>query len=200
MVWIFRSRRSESIANWVSHLVNPPVAGILAMIVFIIETTPTPSRVFLWMTLVLPFIFSPPLAYIFWLVRRGELADMHMPDRRSRLKPLGMMLAWAGICLLLLGYWHAPPILLFLLLIMVGYVAVLSTITMFWKISFHSTAISAAASIGLITGGITLWSVSIVLLVPVVGWARVYLGRHTLRQTVAGCVLGIGIGVSLLII
>jgi hypothetical protein len=192
--------RPQFIANWVSHVINPPVAGLLAAIVFIVETTPTPSRMWPWLALTLPLISAPPLTYLIWLVRRGELADIHMPDRRTRLKPLGLMMLWAGICLLLLRYWQAPPTLLFILLIVVGYMAVLSTITMFWKISFHSTAISAAASIGIITGGITLWSVTIVLLVPVVGWARIYLHRHTVRQIIAGCLLGVGIGISMVII
>jgi hypothetical protein len=74
----------------------------------------------------------------------------------------------------------------------------LSIVTLFWKISFHSTAISAAASIGIVTSGITGWSIAFILLVPVVGWARVHLRRHTIGQIAAGCFAGISIGLLLI--
>ncbi|MBN1221549.1 MAG: hypothetical protein JXM69_21690 [Anaerolineae bacterium] len=76
----------------------------------------------------------------------------------------------------------------------------MSTITVWWKISFHSSAISAAASIGLVTSGFSSWSTTAILLVPLVGWARVYLRRHTLGQVIAGGMVGMSMGLFLLIL
>ena len=49
----------------------------------------------------------------------------------------------------LLWYWGAPQVLVAILLTALGYMIGLALITLFWKISFHSTAISAAASVGI---------------------------------------------------
>ncbi|MBN1993578.1 MAG: hypothetical protein JW953_12835 [Anaerolineae bacterium] len=199
-VWLFSWYGSEEIlAQWISNLVSPPVVGILTAIAFIFYTVPNPLQVCSWLAWGLPLICLPPLAYVLWLIHRGELADIHMPDRRSRLKPLGLMVVWGGVCLFLLRYWGAPPALIPILLTTWVYMAALSAITLFWKISFHSTTISAAASVGIVASGLTGWSMVAMLLVPVVGWARVYLHRHTLGQVIAGCLTGTSIGLLLLI-
>jgi hypothetical protein len=142
----------------------------------------------------------PPLAYVVWLVRTGELVDIHMPDRRSRIKPLAVILGWGIGCFLLLHFLGAPSILIFVMLATMGYMMVMSAVTLFWKISFHSSAITAAASVGIIATGInTGWSISALMLIPVVAWARVHLRRHTFGQVTAGCVVGLGMGLFVLI-
>lgn len=65
----------------------------------------------------------------------------------------------------------------------------LSTLlTMFWKISFHM--IVATLCLFIIT---TLLQnpllYSLFLLLPIIGWSRVYLKRHTVKQVIAGFVL-----------
>jgi membrane-associated phospholipid phosphatase len=191
--------REEIIARWISNLFCPPQVGVLAAFVFLFYAAPDPRSVWPWVALTIPLITLPPLAYVFWLMRKGELADFHMPSRRSRMKPLSLMVVWGGTCILLLRFWGAPRVLIVILLTALAYMIVLSIITLFWKISFHSTAISAAASVGLVTSGFTGWSVTIALLIPVVAWARAYLRRHTLTQIAAGCFVGTSIGLLILI-
>ena len=65
---------------------------------------------------------------------------------------------------------------------------ILSLVTLFWKISFHGAAISAAATTTMMMAGSYAWPV--VLLVPLVGWARIRLKRHTLRQVIYGSLVG----------
>ena len=61
-------------------------------------------------------------------------------------------------------------------------------ITAFWKISIHTTAISALSVFLVATFG---WQVSIALLmVPLVAWARLRTNSHTLRQTIGGTLVG----------
>jgi len=197
--WVYELQAYDVLARGVSHLLSPPLVGILTAIAFILYKVPNPDSVWLWLAGGVPLICLPPLAFVLWLVRKGQLADIHMPDRRSRLKPLSLMLAWGSSGLLLLNYWGAPRIIIVVLLVTLGYMVVLSIITTVWKISFHSTAISAAASIGLITTGLTSWSIAAMVLIPVVGWARVYLQRHTLGQVLAGFVVGVSMGLVLLL-
>jgi len=44
----------------------------------------------------------------------------------------------------------------------------------------------------------TGWSITALMLIPLVGWARVHLHRHTLGQVCAGCLVGLGVGLILL--
>jgi membrane-associated phospholipid phosphatase len=142
------------------------------------------------MAFALLLIALPPLAYVIWLVHRGELGDIHMPVRETRLKPLSVMMAWLLVCTLMLQKWDAPRSLDLLLLTVLVEISVLSLITLFWQISFHSATISAAAATAVAIGGTTVWPITITLLVPLVGWSRVRLRRHTLRQVTAGCLVG----------
>lgn len=186
------------LARFTSNLVSPPLVGVLTAVAFIVYTVPQPQKVLAWLGWGLPFFIVPPLAYVIWLVRTGKLADIHMPDRRSRIKPLAVILAWSITCLLLLHFQGAPSILILVMLATIGYMIVMSAITLFWKISFHSSVIAAAASIGIAAGGITTgWSITALMLIPVVGWARVHLRRHTWGQVCAGCLVGLGLGLIL---
>jgi hypothetical protein len=189
----------ESIARWVSNVLNPPaIAGCLA-IGFVAFIAPDPRINWRWLALSLPLTLLPPLAYVVWLVHRGELADIHMPHRQSRLKPLSVIMAWLLLCTVLLHNWGAPPALDLLLLAVLLQVGILSLVTLFWQISFHSATISAAAATAVAVGGTTVWPITITLLVPLVGWSRVRLRRHTFRQVTAGCLIGALVALLMLV-
>ena len=189
----------EAIARWVSNLLSPPLVASLLAVGFVAFIAPDPGMVWRWLILSLPLITLPPLAYVIWLVRRGELADIHMPHRQSRLKPLSVMLSWLLICTLLLNNWGAPPALNLLLTAVLLQIGLLSLVTLFWQISFHSATISAAAAAAVAMGGTTVWPITITLLVPLVGWSRVRLRRHTLRQVTAGCLVGTLVALLMLV-
>lgn len=67
-----------------------------------------------------------------------------------------------------------------------------------WKISAHSAGIAGIS--------VLIWQIigtagtPILLIIPLVGWARVRLGRHTLGQVIMGAVLGASIFLSALTI
>jgi hypothetical protein len=189
-----------ALARLISNVVSPPLVGVFTAIAFIFYAVPQPQKVLVWLSWGLPLLIIPPLSYVIWLVRTGELADIHMPDRRSRIKPLAVILGWSIGCLWILHFWGTPSILIFVILTTMGYMMVMSAVTLFWKISFHSSAITAAASIGIATSGIASgWSISALALIPIVAWARVHLRRHTLGQVCAGCIVGLGMGLILLV-
>jgi membrane-associated phospholipid phosphatase len=189
----------EAIARWVSNVLSPPVVATFLAVGFVNFITPEPGMLWHWLLLALPLAALPPLAYVVWLVRRGELADIHMPHRQARLKPLGVMMVWLLICIVLLHSWGAPRALDLFLMAALFQIGVLSLVTFFWQISFHSATISAAAATAVAIGGTTMWPITITLLVPLVGWSRVRLRRHTFRQVTAGCLVGTIIALLMLI-
>jgi hypothetical protein len=180
----------EAIARWVSNVLSPPVIASLLAIGFARFIAPDPEQLIRWLAFSLPAILLPPLAYVVWLVRCGKLADIHMPQRETRIKPLGVITAWLLLCTILLHLWGAPPALSLFLVTAILQIGVLSLVTLFWQISFHSATITAAAATAVAVGGTTVFPITISLLVPLVGWSRVRLRRHTLGQVTAGCVVG----------
>lgn len=189
----------EAIAHWVSNVLSPPIVASFLALGFVAFIAPEPGMLWGWLLLALPLACLPPLAYVVWLVRRGELADIHMPHRHARLKPLSLMMAWLLVCIILLNNWGAPRALDLFLLAALLQIGVLSLVTLFWQISFHSATISAAAATAVAVGGATVWPITITLLVPLVGWSRVRLRRHTFKQVTAGCLVGVVVALLMLV-
>lgn len=182
----------KAIARWISHLISPHMVGIVLVSALAVRFSDKPGTILLWLALLIPLLVAPPLIYLFWLVHKGTIEDIYMPRRETRLRPLAVVMVWLVLCLSLLRYWQAPPIVETFVLSATVLVGILSMVTLFWKISFHGAAISAAATTTMMVAGSHAWP--IVLLVPLVGWARVRLERHTTRQVIYGSLVGALIG------
>jgi len=179
----------KAIARWISHIMSPHIVGIVLVSAMAFQFSDDPRSIVLWLAVVIPLLVIPPLIYLLWLVHRGTIEDIYMPNRKTRLRPLAILMVWLLGCLGLIRYWEAPPVVESFVLAATILVGILSLVTLFWKISFHGAAISAAATTTVMVAGSYAWPV--VLLVPLVGWARVRLKRHTLRQVIYGSLLGV---------
>jgi membrane-associated phospholipid phosphatase len=181
-------QHDEAIARWVSHVVSPHIVGIIFTAVIAIQFSADPWETLGWVGMLMPVVVIPPFAYVVWLVHRGTLEDIYMPRRETRMRPLLMMMLWQLVCLALIRYWDAPAVVEALFMIILVMTGVLSIVTLFWKISFHGATISAAATLTVMMAG--TWSWPIILLVPLVGWSRIRLLRHTPRQVIYGSLVG----------
>jgi membrane-associated phospholipid phosphatase len=178
----------QAIARWISHVISPHIVGIVLSSLITIEFSDNPLEVLQWLALLVPLVVLPPLVYLLWLVHRGTLEDIYMPKRATRIRPLIVLMAWLLFCLILIRYWEVPSIVEVLLLSAMVLVGILSLVTLFWKISFHGATITAAATTTVMVAGSWAWPV--ILLVPLVGWARIRLERHTPRQVIYGSLVG----------
>ncbi|MEU8382288.1 hypothetical protein [Streptosporangium sp. NPDC048865] len=161
-------------------LALPPVAGLLAH----------GWAGALWGLLAAAVCVAVPVGVIAVGVRRGRLDSMHLVDRSSRTKPMLVGLVTVAAGLVLLAVLDAPAIVTATAAVMLGWVLVLGSITLKWKISFH-TGVAAGAAVVLahvLPAAATL-AVGAVL-VGLIGWARVRVSHHTPAQVVAGAVAG----------
>jgi len=178
----------EAIARWVSHVISPHIVGVVIISIISLQFSSNPLEVLRWLALLMPLLVVPPLGYLMWLVRRGRLKDIYIPHRKKRITPLAFMMSWLLFLWGLIRYLGAPPTVEGLFVITIMLFGSLGAITLFWKISFHAGIISAAVTTAVILGGYSTWPVT--LLVPLVGWSRVRLRRHTPRQVLYGSLLG----------
>jgi len=172
----------------VSHMINPVVSGFLAAGIFAFQLTTDPFSTFKWLGLTFAITSIPTIGYVLYLVETGHLRDFHMPDRADRIKPLFIISCWIVISTAMLIWIQAPPIIILVLVVATVQVILLSIITMVWKISFHSAIIMTAAVVSILLKSNSAWFIS--GLVPLVGWSRVLLRRHTISQVIGGYLAG----------
>lgn len=170
-------------ARGCSRALNPVTCLILCAL-FCIAGSPSRWRAALALAAGLLVTLTPPLGYLGWLRRRGRLPDADLPRLKDRRHPLllallGTALGWT--CLTLAGI-EGPP-RQFLAALLLALLA-LTGVTWVWQISFHAAAMAGAAGVGLAIFGPAV--LPLLALVPLVGWARLCLRRHTLPQVVAG--------------
>ncbi|MFC7591458.1 hypothetical protein ACFQYP_53020 [Nonomuraea antimicrobica] len=137
-----------------------------------------------------------PAAVIALGVRRGRLDSVHLVARDSRKGPILVGLAAVLVGLLVLVSADAPVAVVASVAVLLGWALVLGSITLAWKISFH-TAVSAGVVVVL---AFLLPAPPVLLagspLVVLIGWARVRVTHHTVAQVVAGALAGGGVALA----
>lgn len=181
--------RADRLAWWVSKLGSPPVLTVVAMLLGAYAAGT--SAAWSWASLALAMTVLVPAVYVLWLVRRGRVSDFDLFHRRQRLGPFVVTIVSTAVAWLLLQWGQAPLPLRVLTGAGCIQAALLLAITLRWKISVHS-----AAAAGLAVFAWLLFATAALpffLLLPLVAWSRLRLGRHTLTQILAGTALGSGV-------
>ncbi len=120
------------------------------------------------------------------------------PPPKAEILPLAVSVGCAAVASAVLAWRHAPRIWVHLsILWMAISVVFIILITLVWKISGHSATVTGLTTILIFSIGASVWWLA--LTVPVMVWARVSLRRHTLRQTLAGSLLGFAAGAALVL-
>lgn len=185
------------ILSWVlSPLLMPTYGIIIVMIATALRYAPlsakwTVGAIVFGMTAVLPGVA------VWLLTKYGDIKDVALSRRTDRLYPyilMGAALAGTGFYLQAIGvpewidkfYWGA------------GIACGVNLIINFkWKISAHGAGIGGFVAILASLGHDTLphpsvwvWVIVAIFFTGILGSARVWLGRHTPMQTIAGSIVG----------
>lgn len=191
-------RLSQILSALFSPLLMPTYAVILSLFFTVLALVPAPVK---WTVTGVSFAITclVPLVAIIALHRLGLVKDPGLNDRNERLIPYAVAALSYGACAIYLRNAHAPEWLwLFMVGAMVATV-VCTVINRWWKISAHLTAMGGLTALSfrildlrLEGPGVNFMLVAMaaVLLTGLVGTARIYLGRHTLWQVVAGAANG----------
>ena len=158
------------IAKIVSRIFDP---FVVLGVTFVVLLSNTPVFVPAFLTMViLPLI----LFAVAWKIR--FVSDWDVSDRRQRPKILWTLVAVEAIGTAVFQLAAIVPILVAL--------AGFSVITHFWKISGHMLSVGLATGVIIERFGWQFWPV--LLVVPLVAWARVVTHNHTTGQVIAGTI------------
>ncbi len=194
-------------ANFLSYFLNPLVLPPVGF-GLILWHFDAPGTEIAWIVgVALVFFCLIPLAYVVQMIRRGEAETLEIRQRESRLKPflVGITSYAVGIVVMATTGTTAVSFLVALALLYPINTALIVLINLRWKISVHMTSLAGFVSI-LLFVTLTVWRdfppatevvltaftvAPLLVLLPLLMWARVRVGAHTLGQVVAGALFGL---------
>lgn len=184
-------------ARLVTEVMSPVVLIVAVILIVAVHSAGASRGLALGLVAVL-FAGGIPYAIVLIGVRRGHLTDHHISRREQRPPIMVFALASVLVGLMVLSWLDAPRDLFALLAsLVVGNVLALP-ITSFWKISIHAAA--AAATVVSLAILLSPWSLLLVPLVVLTGWARVEIRDHTPGQVVAGATVGAVVAAGVLLL
>ena len=153
-----------------------------------------------------------PLLTIYFMYRNKSISSISIPIRKERLPVLILVTIYYLMTYYIFRYWNSTLLNLFhpyLSFLFAGLVLIvtLTVITYFWKISLHSSSISALCGgmmaetlIAHPVGGqekVFYINMALLVFIGLVSFSRLFLKAHTLCQTIAGIALGFSLAFSL---
>ena len=178
----------RDVARTVSTVCNPFVVPLVLFVLLCAGATHTTAGFWYRLSICALFTSIGPMFFLLWLYATDRIGDLDISEREERQKVFSLFVIFYLCGTLVLLLTHAPAILS---ASMAGYTAaafVVQQITRHWKISTHAVGITAPlVALTYLYGEEPL---PFLILIPLVGWSRVYLKAHTLAQVLAGIALG----------
>jgi membrane-associated phospholipid phosphatase len=184
-----RRRVLTDLARIFSTVLNPFLTALALFVIVAHEKAKdTPTFWFLLFTSTF-FTSIGPMLYVLWLYATDQISDLDMSVRSERERVFFIFVVFYFIGTLVLLGVHAPALLTASMAGYTGAALVTQYITRYWKISTHALGISAPLVVMIYL--YHLQPLPFLVLIPIVGWSRVWLRAHTVLQVAAGTALGI---------
>lgn len=175
------------LAAFISYIFNPLLVLVLLPFVLVLESTGDISVSLFWTGYTFIYLWAI-VVFVLYGIRKKFFTDIDVSRRTQRPLFFYFLLFIATTYLIGLSLLHAPRILFIVTISLIFGILIVSAINMKIKASLHVATIAAlllGLSIGY--GGYYLL---LLFLVPIVGWSRVKLKRHTVSETVVGGIVG----------
>ena len=101
-------------------------------------------------------------------------------------------------CILLLIFLEAPSLLVATLVALLGTSLAVGLVNVFYRASYHLALVTTLVIVAVLIWGHTFPSISVLVAIPLVGWARYSLRQHSPSQLAAGFGLSVVVGTATL--
>ena len=193
--------RADQFARLVSLAFTPLLLPAAVAALVLLDIGSGGVEIAATVSLALACFLIVPLADILWMVSRGKTPSPDVPNREARTEPFAVAIVFGSIAILAIRVMgmHGEPIIHAILVTYVINLILMMGINAAWKISVHMAGLGGSIAILLLVAGLSGESsallsratvVPLLLLVPLVGWARYRVKAHTMAQIVVGAVLG----------
>ena len=181
-----RDRKLVSVetAELVSVVLDPFIVTIISIGVILNSVSLSYLGRLWWFGLFILIAVLPTVLYVLISMKTGKIHDWFLSNRAERYKVLAVSLASLLLLNIVVVFGHAPFLFTVFVRSALLQAVVLALITLFWKISFHSSFYTSFASAMMIVfGSRAAW---LFLFLPLIWWSRNRLGKHTWGQLVVG--------------
>lgn len=181
------SQVCKEIAEVVSWAFFPPLVATVFFTFLIFWYSSDLSQGFSWLITVSPFLIFIPLIFFAISYKLGWVSDIDLSERKERPAFLVVFVASLLVLSIILYVIEVPE--KFFVYVFSGLVmaALASLITLYWKISFHTAITTSVVTAILILGGLRFWP--FIIIIPLLGWSRIVLKKHSFWQVVSGSLL-----------
>ncbi len=202
-----QSGRSYRFANALSYIINPLILPPIGFGLILRHFGAGAAEIAALVAASLLFFTAIPLAYIVQMVRTGRAESVEVRERSARWRPLlfGVGSYFVGVVAVMIVGSTALPLIVALALLYPINTLIVALITRRWKISVHMVGLGGFISVLLFASllvsealppreGSLLQLVTVLpllALVPLLMWARVRVGAHTVGQVTAGAIFGL---------
>ncbi len=184
--------RLNYLARAISRVTNPCILSVLALLL-IAGTEYTDARAFItWAVTVVLFLVLIPLVYVYIRTFRSISAIylMNAPTVFLKQHPRDILILGFSLglpCLVILLALKAPSPMLRTLLALLASSIVVALFNMFYRISYHLSAVTVLIIMSLQTWGQNF--LFLLAAIPLVGWAKYHNREHTPVQLALGIAL-----------
>ena len=172
-------------ARAIIRFTNPCVLGVMVLMLMAFTGSSSMRILVVWATILLSFLVVLPLVYIFMRTHTRESGKKLLADPTSFLGQhprdvfiLGVLFALP--CLIILAFLNASSLLLCTLASLLVSSLIAALINIFYRVSYHLTAVTILAIMASVTWGRIL--LVLLVAIPLVGWAKYQIHEHTLAQ------------------
>jgi hypothetical protein len=181
-------------AEFISRFSNPTILSVLMLLAVLFAKADRLYDLVRWSLILIVLLVVLPLLYVFFRVKRNQDVRRTYPGLTLFLKrhPRDILLLGliCGVpCSLILRYMDAPPIMMDTMTALLVIAVLIAFMNLFYRASFHLAAITTLVYMAVIIWG-NLFLV-LVLIIPVVAWAKFKLKDHTPLQLMIGFILAI---------
>lgn len=195
------------LASAISYLLNPLILPPIAFVLIQWHFGAGGREVIQTFIVSLTFFCLIPFANVIGMVWRGEAKTLEVREQKARTKPLlvGIVSYILGLMALAFMTQTATALVVLVAALFPLNAALILLINRRWKISAHVSSLAGFVS-GLLFIAVAAWQsplsttesvltagtmVPLLILVPLLMWARVRAGAHTVGQVVAGAAFGL---------
>lgn len=180
------------VAAIISLVTNPPLLSVLVMFLISVTKSGPVSTLAGWWIEVVAFLVLLPVVYLYIRAAVSK-SQIKFPLgiigflKQHPLDVLVMSIVFGIPCMVILTLFQAPPMMYGTLAALLITSIIIATVYKFYRVSYHVAATIILVTMTIITwGNIYSW---LVVLVPIVGWAKYRLQEHSVAQMLSAAAL-----------
>ena len=176
------------IARIISTLFVPPSFALILFILFAFKYETDPNKILLSVFTALAFSFSFPIILFFILRKKGKIINSDATIKEERTLPFIISVLFYSIGILILIKAQINLVSIALWFCYISNTIFILIINKYWKISAHM--MGAAGPFAAVCFVYGFNALPFVLILFLIGWARIFLKCHNIYQVLAGSLLG----------